>query len=227
MAKVKSNELKTKEKPVDFILVVTVLIMLSLGVVMVLSASSPSALSESGKPYSYVKTQALSAVLGLGLMYIISKIDYKKYKKFGKIAYICTIIALLLVLVPGLGKSSKGAARWIRIGTSLTFQPSEFAKVALVIFYASYLTNHRDELGKFFGGFIKPLLFLIPILGILVGIQSHLSASVLIILIVVVMMLMAGSKLKYFITFGSIRSYSEEEAYYMCLPNILILVHID
>lgn len=227
MAKAKSNELKTKERPVDFILVVTVLVMLSLGIVMVLSASSPSALSESGKPYTYVKTQAISAILGLILMYIISKIDYKKYKKFGKIAYICTIIALLLVLVPGLGRSSQGARRWIRIGTSMTFQPSEFAKIALVMFYASYLTNHREELGKFFGGFIKPLLYLLPILGILIGIQSHLSASVLIVLIVTVMMLMAGSKLRYFITFGSIRSYSEEEGYYIYLLSILILVHID
>jgi len=198
------EKLKTKEKPVDFILVVTVLIMLSLGIVMVLSASSPSALSESGKPYTYVKTQALSAVLGLGLMYIISKVDYKKYKKFGKIAYICAVIILLLVLVPGLGKSSKGATRWIRIGTSMTFQPSEIAKVAIVIFYAAYLTNHREELGKFWGGFIKPLLFLIPILGVLIGIQSHLSASVLIVLIVAIMMLVAGSKLRYFITFGSL-----------------------
>lgn len=198
------EKLKTKEKPVDFILVVTVLIMLSLGIVMVLSASSPSALSESGKPYTYVKTQALSAILGLILMYIISKIDYKRYKKFGKIAYICSIIALMLVLVPGLGRASKGARRWITIGTSMSFQPSEFVKVALVIFYAAYLTNHREELGKFWGGFVKPLLFLIPILGILIGVQSHLSASVLIVLIVVVMMLMAGTKLRYFVTFGSI-----------------------
>lgn len=221
MAKAKSNELRTKEKPVDFILVVTVLIMLSLGIVMVLSASSPSAISESGKPYAYVKTQAISAVLGLVLMYIISKIDYKKYKKFGKIAYIGSVIILLLVLVPGLGKSSKGALRWIKLGTSMTFQPSEFAKVALVIFYASYLTNHREELGKFGAGFIKPILYLLPILGILIGVQSHLSASVLIILIVAVMMLMAGSKLRYFITFGSIRSCSEEEDYYIYLLNIL------
>lgn len=204
MTKTKSNELRTKEKNVDFILVVTVLIMLSLGVVMVLSASSPSALSESGNSYEYVKTQAFSAGLGLLLMYIISKIDYRIYKKFGNLAYLGAIGILALVLVPGLGHSSGGAVRWIKFGSSLTFQPSEAAKIALVVFYATYLTKHRDEIGKLWEGFLRPLMFLAPILAILIFIQSHLSASILIILIVAVMMLMAGSKLKYFITFGSV-----------------------
>lgn len=102
MAKTKSKTLRTKEKPVDFILVITVLIMLSLGVVMVLSASSPSALAESGKSYTYVKTQGLCAIVGLILMFIISKIDYKKYKHFYKIAYVGSAALLLAVMIPGL-----------------------------------------------------------------------------------------------------------------------------
>ena len=100
-----------KGKQIDFILVATVLIMLSLGIVMVLSASSPSSLAESGDAYSYVKTQGVSAIIGLILMLIISKIDYKKYKKFYKIAYFGTLIILLGVLVPGLRYESNGAAR--------------------------------------------------------------------------------------------------------------------
>ena len=191
-----------KGKQIDFILVATVLIMLSLGIVMVLSASSPSSLAESGDAYSYVKTQGVSAIIGLILMLIISKIDYKKYKKFYKIAYFGTLIILLGVLVPGLRYESNGAARWINLKLT-TFQPSEVAKVALVIFYAAYLSNNREKLGEFWEGFIKPLLYLIPVLAILIFIQSHLSASVLIALIVVVMMIIAGSKLKYFLIFGT------------------------
>lgn len=199
-----NKKIKTKEKPVDFILVVTVLIMLALGVVMVLSASSPSALAANGKSYTYVKTQGFSAILGLILMAIISKIDYKSYKGLYKIAYVVSVLILLAVLVPGLGKKTQGALRWIKLGTSMTFQPSEVAKVGLVVFYAAYLTKNRDKLGKFSDGFIKPLLFLVPILVILIFVQSHLSASILIILIVAIMMLMAGSRLRYFVTFGSI-----------------------
>ncbi len=102
MAKTKSSKLRTKEKPVDFVLVVDVLVMLALGIVMVLSASSPSALAESGDSYSYVKTQGFSAILGLILMFIISRIDYKKYKRFEKVAYIGSIAILAAVLIPGL-----------------------------------------------------------------------------------------------------------------------------
>lgn len=194
---------KTKEKPVDFILVVTVLIMLSLGIVMVLSASSPSALAESGKSYTYVKTQGASAILGLILMYFISKIDYKKYKNLDKVAYIVSVLILAAVLVPGLGKASKGALRWIDLKFT-TFQPSEAAKIGLVVFYAAYLVKHRDKLNTFLDGFVKPLLFLVPVVAILLFIQSHLSATILIVLIVAIMMIMAGSKLRYFITFGGL-----------------------
>ncbi len=216
MAKVKSEELRTKEKPVDFILVVTVLIMLALGIVMVLSASSPSALAESGKSYTYVATQGFSAVLGLILMTIISKIDYKIYKKLWKIAYIATILLLLAVLIPGIRGDSHGAVRWVDLGF-ISFQPSEIAKIALVIFYATYLTNVRDRIGKFWDGFLAPILLLMPVLLILILVQSHLSASVLIVLIVAIMMIMAGSKLRYFITFGSIGAIRRRRSFiYTC-----------
>lgn len=135
-------------------------------------------------------------------MAIISKIDYKIYKKFDKVAYFGSIMLLAAVAIPGLGWSAGGATRWINLKFT-TFQPSEIAKIALVIFYATYLTNNRDKLGNLWEGFIRPFLFLVPIIGILILVQSHLSATVLIVLIVTVMMIMAGSKIRYFITFGS------------------------
>ena len=74
---------------------------------MVLSASSPSALATTGSSYSFVIKQAFSAALGIIAMLILSKIDYKKYAKFYKLAYVGSIVVLLLVLVPGLRKNSK------------------------------------------------------------------------------------------------------------------------
>lgn len=140
---------KQKEKPFDFILFITVIIMLALGIVMVLSASSPSSIAEGDNGYSYLKTQGLAAIGGLILMYIISKYDYKRYKKLDKLAYWFTILFLLSVRIPGLGHESGGAYRWIwLIPGRITFQPSEFAKVALVIFFASYLTDNRDKLRR-------------------------------------------------------------------------------
>ena len=80
-------------------------------------------------------------------MFIISKIDYRIYKKFDKIAYFISIVILLAVLIPGIGWSSGGATRWINIKPiRLNFQPSEIAKIALVVFFASYLNSaHKSD----------------------------------------------------------------------------------
>ena len=96
------NKIKDFSKePIDFVLLIVVFIMLALGLIMVMSASSPTSLAETGSSYSYVKTQALSAVLGLIAMLIISKIDYRIFKKFYKIIYIVVIILLASVAVIG------------------------------------------------------------------------------------------------------------------------------
>lgn len=95
-----------------------------------------------------------------------------------------------------------GAKRWISLGF-ISFQPSEVAKIGLIIFFASLLTKNKDRLSEMWKGFFYPIMFLFPIIGILVGVQNHLSATLLIVMIVSVMMLMAGSKLRYFLTFGT------------------------
>lgn len=110
MANNKKEEYKSK--PVDFILCITVLLLLSLGIIMVLSASSPSSFSETGNSYTYVKKQAISAVIGLVAMFIISKIDYRIYKHFYKIAYIGSI--LLLAAVPIIGTEARRSKKMDR-----------------------------------------------------------------------------------------------------------------
>ena len=84
----KINKENKTYKSFDFTLFITVILLLSLGVTMVLSASSPSSLATTGSSYTYVKKQAFCAVLGVALMLIISKIDYRKYQRFYKIAYV-------------------------------------------------------------------------------------------------------------------------------------------
>ncbi len=190
----------TQSKPFDFVLFITVLILLAMGIVMVLSASSPSALAESGNSYAYVSRQVVFAVLGLILMLIISKIDYRIYTKFAKIAYIGSLIILLIV--PIIGSSTKGATRWLDLGF-VRFQPSEIAKIALIIFYAAWLTKNKDKLKTLKTGFIIPFLYLAPIALILVFLQNHLSVTIIIVLVISIMMIMAGTKLRYFVTLGS------------------------
>lgn len=194
---------RISEKPFDFILCITVFLLLALGIIMVLSASAPSSLSQYGNSYYYVTRQAIFAVIGIALMFFISKIDYRVYKKFYKLAYWGSIIALALVVLPGIGVSVNGAKRWINLGFG-RFQPSEIAKIGLIIFYSAYLSDHRTELNSFKEGFIKPLLYLIPPVAILFFLQDHLSASIIIIAITSIMMLMAGTRLRYFLTVGAV-----------------------
>ena len=187
----------------DFILFVIIIILLSLGIVMVLSASAPSAIAESGNSYSYVIQQLKAAILGIILMLIISKIDYRLYKKFYKAIYWISVLILLLVLIPGLGLSSNGATRWIDL-KFIQFQPSELTKIGLIVFYAGYLADHKSELKTLWRGFVKPLIYILPPIAILYFVQNHLSASVVIGAVTCVMMIMAGCRLLYFVIAGLI-----------------------
>ena len=185
----------------DFILCVTVLVLLAMGIIMILSASAPSALATTGNSYTYVKKQFAFAIVGIVLMFVISKIDYRFYKKYYWPIYFASWIILLLVLVPGIGVSVKGATRWVNLGFT-QFQPSELTKVGLIIFYAGYLSDHKSELTDLKKGFIKPLLFVVPPIGILFGVQNHLSVSLIIGIITVTMMVMAGCRISHFANTG-------------------------
>lgn len=192
------------KRPFDFALFIVVLLLLGMGIIMVLSASSPLALSQSSSSYTYVFSQAKAAVLGIVAMLIISRIDYKIYARFYKLAYLGSIVLLLLVLVPNLGFGAYGARRWIKIPIFGSLQPSEVAKLGLIIFFAAYLTKTKDDLKSLVKGFFRPLCFLAIPIVIILFIQSHLSASAIIILTIAVMMIMAGCKISHFAIFGGI-----------------------
>ena len=176
--------------PVDFTLVITVLLLLSIGLVMLLSASSPTSLQEYDNSYKYFLRQLVFAVLGLIAMYFISRIDYRIYQKFYKLAWWLSFISLVLVLV--IGTDSHGAKRWIDLGFT-TVQPSEFVKFFMIIFYAGILVKNRNDLGKFWKGLVKHLLFLVPIIGLLI-LEPHVSTSMVIIITCCVIIIMAGCK---------------------------------
>lgn len=185
----------------DYIILIVVMLILALGMIMVLSASSPASLSESGDSYRYFKKQAIAAALGLVIMFVVSKIDYRIYKKFAWIIYFAFII--LLVIVGFVGTDAGGARRWIIIA-GFNFQPSEFAKIGFIIFFAAILTELKKDgrINKLSWGFFYPLAWLIPIVGAILILQNHFSATFLICLITVIQMFIAGVKLRYFIIAG-------------------------
>lgn len=187
----------------DYILLIDILVLLALGVVMVLSASAPSSLVENDNSYVYFSKQAICAVIGIAAMLFISKIDYRFYKKYYWIVYFVSVLILLLVLIPGIGKSANGANRWIKVPIFGQFQPSEITKIGLIIFYAGYLADHKKDLDSFKKGFAYPMFWLIWPVAILYFIQNHLSAALVIGTVTSVMMLMAGTRIIYFFEAGA------------------------
>ncbi len=198
--------------PMDFTLLITILALLGIGLVMVLSASSPSALAEQADSYFYFKKQLQFGILGLIAMFAISKIDYRFYQKYYKWAWILSFIALVLVKL--VGRTINGSQRWIYIG-SFSIQPSELVKFFIIIFYAGILVKNRDELSKFGKGFVKHFAMVLPIIGLLL-LQPHFSASIVILGIVAIMMIVAGCKFKHFLGASCI-----------LIPIVIVIVIIE
>ena len=147
----------------DFILIVVTMLLVAMGLIMVLSASSPSALSESGDSYKYLRKQAIAAGAGFVGMIVLSRIDYNNYKKLKWVFYAVSIG--MLIAVKFVGMSSGGAKRWINIA-GFNFQPSEVAKLAFIIFFAALLSEFQNN-GKIktlgYGCWV-PLALLFPVI---------------------------------------------------------------
>ncbi len=157
MTKVNNSLIKAKKKPLDIGLIVTIFILVSLGLIMVLSASAPSALTYEGDSYYYFRSQLANAFVGICGMIFFSLVNYKIYKgRIAKIAIVVAIGLLALVLVPGIGVTVKGATRWINVG--FTFQPSELMKIALIIYLAASLSKDPKKNKKFWKGIFPNLV---------------------------------------------------------------------
>ena len=189
-------------KKFDYSILIITLLLLSIGLIMLLSASAPTSLSETGdNSYQYVTKQGIMAIAGLFAMIVFSKFDYRIFKKFKWLIY--AVCIAFLVAVGFVGTGAGGARRWINIA-GFSFQPSEFAKVGFILFFAALLTELREKnkLKKIVPGIIFPLIFLIPVVISVYGLQNHFSATFIICAITVVQMFVAGSNTKYMVGGG-------------------------
>lgn len=188
-------------KKFDYSILIVTVLLLCLGLIMLLSASAPTSLSESVNSYKYVVKQGIVAAAGIFMMFTLSKVDYRIYKNFKWIIYIGLLV--LLVAVGFAGTDAGGARRWINI-LGFSFQPSEFAKVGFVIFYAAILSDmkEKNKIKKLVPGYLFPLVFLGPIVFSIFILQNHFSATFIICAITVVQMFVAGSAFRYFLGTG-------------------------
>lgn len=187
-------------KKYDKLLLLAVIAIIIFGIIMIYSASSIWAEYKYQDPFKFVKAQSAFFLLGLLCIFIISKIDINiLYKKANLILLICFIL-LVLVLIPGIGSIRNGSRSWFGIG-SLGIQPSEFAKLGLIIYVAKYLANNRKIIKDVKKG-VLPILLVIGVFFILIMLEPDFGTAMVIVLTLVVMIFISGVKLSFFIKVG-------------------------
>jgi cell division protein FtsW len=152
--------------------------LLLLGLVMVTSASMPFSERNLGEPFALVQKQVAFAVIGSLCGLLAFGIRTELWDRFGLLLLLLAFALLLLVLVPGVGVVANGARRWLRLGV-VTFQPSELARLFVLVYLCSYAVRHRDELRSSLAGVLKPLALLVLAVALLLAEPDFGAATVL------------------------------------------------
>lgn len=188
------------KKKFDFVLFIAVLTLIIFGLVMIYSASSIWAEYKFHDAFHYVKQQSLFIIVGIILVFIVSKIDYRDYyKKTNVILGVCLFL-LILVLIPGIGSIRNGSRSWFGIG-SFGVQPSEFAKLGLIIFASKYLSTSNKFLKDVKKG-VFPILFVLLVFFGLIMLQPDLGTGMVIVMSIIAMLFIAGVDMKFFYVSG-------------------------
>lgn len=183
--------MEAKRAP-DFIMLFVIITLMSIGLIMILSASSIRALVDYNDSFHLFKNQLMWSVVGIVAMITFMNIDYHIYQKYAKLILIFTIIVLVLVLIPGIGRVAGGSRRWIGIG-SIGVQPSELAKLGLVIYLAHYFSKKGDKIKFFFDGLLPPLIIL-GVIFLLILMEPDLGTAVTIAGTFFLMIFAAGAR---------------------------------
>lgn len=179
----------------DYTLLLAVVFLCFYGILVLYSSTRISSGSTPAEPFFYVKRQSLWIIWGFIFLIIIIFIDYHRLEKYSQLIYFAAIILLVMVIISG--RSTYGARRWLSIGP-FDFQPSEFAKIALIIFLADFLSKNKLKLDNFFY-FLLPFAYT-GLLIFLVFKQPDLGTSLVYLAILIMMLFVVGAKIKYLMT---------------------------
>ena len=176
-------------------LFISIIVLSLFGLLMVYSSSYIWAEYKYNDPYKYLKSQGLFLILGVIIMLIVSKIDYKKYYKYSSKIFSACFILIILVLF--IGTERNGSKSWFGIG-SFGIQPSEFMKLAMIIFTSKYLYNNKKDIGNIKKG-VLPILGLTLIIFILIMLQPDFGTGIILVMGVIGLLFVGGVDLKFFL----------------------------
>lgn len=199
MAKMQKPGLYQKLNKMDYSFLLVVFAILAFGLIMVFSASSATAHYQYGDAYYFIKRQFIWSLIGIGVMFLISRIPYKIFFKYTLHLMAITVFLLIAVLI--FGTEVKGARRWLGIGP-VSFQPSEIAKLAIILFLARSLSTNKEALKTFTKGFI-PYVVIIGFVALLIFLEPHFSGAMVVALTGFIVMWAAGAKFSHFAMVGA------------------------
>jgi len=188
---------KAAPLPYDRWLLFSVFGLMGMGLLMVASSSMVISERQFGESFHYLMHQAVYTGIGIVLAFIVLRVETDVWRKMSGMMLVVSLMALVMVLIPGIGKTVNGSTRWLGVGP-IGGQVSEFAKLGIVIYMAGYLVRHADEVRTEISGFIKPMIILC-VVAFLLLLEPDFGATVVIISTALGMMFLAGVRLRHFI----------------------------
>ncbi|MCX5695549.1 MAG: putative peptidoglycan glycosyltransferase FtsW [Candidatus Omnitrophica bacterium] len=173
-------------------------ILMCIGVVMIYSSSSIYAWERYKDGFFFLKRHLIFMLIGALLTFFFMSIDYHKLKAYARPLLIISIILLVLVLIPGLGREVSGARRWFRF-KFISFQPSELANLAIIIYVADFISRKGNLIKTFFKGFLPPMCAL-GLCAVLIIVQPDLGSTIAIGAVVLAMLFVAGVRPVYILS---------------------------
>ncbi|MDP1540737.1 MAG: putative lipid II flippase FtsW [Moraxellaceae bacterium] len=188
LARVTLSELSSRQ-----VLLMSAGFMFCAGLIMVSSASMGVAEGRYGGAFFFLTRHAIYLCVGLVAALIVSQVPTQTWSRYSYLLFVVSVVLLVLVLIPGIGRRVNGSMRWINLG-GFTIQPSEIMKFAAVLALSTYLVKRQEVVRSRLSGFLNPMIFVVLVLGLLL-LEPDFGASLVIVATVVVMFYLAGAKL--------------------------------
>jgi len=165
---------------------------------MIYSASSIYAWQRYKDSFFFLKRHISFFIIGSILSLLLMGIDYKKFRRWAKPLLVLSILLLVLVLIPHIGREVAGARRWFRL-KFISFQPSELANIAMVIYIADFIARKKEDIKTFWRGFLPPM-FILGAMALLILAQPDLGTVLALTIVVFIMLFVAGVRVSYLLS---------------------------
>ncbi len=174
------------------------IVLVCIGIVMIYSSSSIYAWERYGDSFYFLKRHLFFLLVGLVLTFLVMLVDYRLFRKHARLLLWIALALLVLVLIPGVGREVSGARRWFRF-KFISFQPAEFANLALIIYISDFICRKGDKIKLLFKGFIPPVCVL-GATALLILLQPDLGTVIALGGVVLIMLFVAGSRGTYILS---------------------------